>query len=138
MARQKKRYLLVGTQKGAFIFTSTLQRNKWTMIGPLLKGAEVDDIVLHVRSEKQPRRASESTARRAPLEKKKAGGLLRPIVMSNCAVSAMVYFIALILLLILSMLCFAVAEAEFSLSFPIVSRAGITDASPISPSTTAA
>lgn len=51
MARQKKTYLLVGTQKGAFIFTSNAQRKKWFLTGPILKGAEVNDIVLDVRQE---------------------------------------------------------------------------------------
>ncbi|MGA3244414.1 MAG: exo-alpha-sialidase [Bacteroidota bacterium] len=49
MAKQKKTYLLVGTQKGAFILTSNSQRKKWTLTGPLLKGAEVNDIMLDVR-----------------------------------------------------------------------------------------
>ena len=46
----KQLYLLVGTKKGAFILTSNLARKKWSLKGPLLKGAEVNDIVLDTRS----------------------------------------------------------------------------------------
>jgi len=46
----KQLYLLVGTKKGAFILTSTPGRKKWSLTGPLLKGAEVNDIVLDTRA----------------------------------------------------------------------------------------
>ena len=49
MAKQRKTHLLVGTQKGAFILSSNLQRKTWTLRGPLLKGAEVNDVVLDTR-----------------------------------------------------------------------------------------
>ncbi len=49
MAKAKKFHLFVGTQKGAFIFTSELGRKTWKMAGPLLKGAEVNDIVMDTR-----------------------------------------------------------------------------------------
>ncbi|MBI4429125.1 MAG: exo-alpha-sialidase [Ignavibacteriales bacterium] len=45
-------YLLVGTKKGAFIFSSTLQRKSWKLQGPLLKGAEVNDVVMDTRNGK--------------------------------------------------------------------------------------
>lgn len=51
MPRQKKAYLLVGTMKGAFILTSDVQRKQWNLNGPLLKGAEVNDIVADTRCE---------------------------------------------------------------------------------------
>jgi hypothetical protein len=44
MARPKKAHHHVGTQKGAFIFTSEPRRQGWAMKGPVLKGAEVNDI----------------------------------------------------------------------------------------------
>lgn len=46
-----KVYLLVGTHKGAFIFMSDLKRRNWTMKGPLLKGADVNNIILDTRGE---------------------------------------------------------------------------------------
>jgi len=45
----KKVHLLVGTHKGAFMYTSDLKRKNWTMIGPLLKGADVNSIMLDTR-----------------------------------------------------------------------------------------
>jgi photosystem II stability/assembly factor-like uncharacterized protein len=53
MAKKKKQqiYLLVGTKKGAFILTSDLQRKRWNINGPLLKGAEVNDFAMDVREE---------------------------------------------------------------------------------------
>ena len=51
MARAKKAYLFVGTQKGAFIFTSSPGRKGWKMEGPMLKGAEVNDVVMDTRGE---------------------------------------------------------------------------------------
>lgn len=45
----KQVYLLVGTKKGAFILTSNRARKKWSLKGPLLKGAEVNDMVLDTR-----------------------------------------------------------------------------------------
>ena len=45
----KRIHLLVGTKKGAFLLNSNLQRKKWTLQGPLLKGAEVNDVVLDTR-----------------------------------------------------------------------------------------
>jgi len=50
MLMAKQLYLLVGTKKGAFILTSNLSRKKWSLKGPLLKGAEVNDIVLDTRA----------------------------------------------------------------------------------------
>jgi photosystem II stability/assembly factor-like uncharacterized protein len=50
MAR-KKVFLLVGTHKGAFIFSSDENRKKWKLTGPLLKGADVNEIILDARSE---------------------------------------------------------------------------------------
>jgi photosystem II stability/assembly factor-like uncharacterized protein len=50
MAKQRKAYLLVGTKKGAFILASNTRRAKWSLIGPLLKGAEVNDIMMDTRS----------------------------------------------------------------------------------------
>ncbi|MBI5472724.1 MAG: exo-alpha-sialidase [Ignavibacteriae bacterium] len=47
MSRQL--FLLVGTKKGAFALTSTPSRKKWQLKGPLLKGAEVNDIMLDTR-----------------------------------------------------------------------------------------
>ncbi len=49
--QKKQLYLFVGTHKGAFIFTSDLRRKQWKMRGPLLKGADVNHIVLDTRSE---------------------------------------------------------------------------------------
>jgi hypothetical protein len=49
MAKARKFHVFVGTQKGAFIYTSDLQRKHWTMKGPLLKGAEVNDVVMDTR-----------------------------------------------------------------------------------------
>lgn len=48
---KKKVYLLVGTHKGAFIFSSDESRKKWSMKGPLLKGADVNEIILDTRRE---------------------------------------------------------------------------------------
>ncbi|MEO8168183.1 MAG: exo-alpha-sialidase [bacterium] len=45
----KQLNLLVGTKKGAFILTSNTSRKKWSLKGPLLKGAEVNDMVLDTR-----------------------------------------------------------------------------------------
>ena len=50
MAR-KKIYVLVGTHKGAFIFSSDKDRKKWDVKGPLLKGADVNEIILDTRGE---------------------------------------------------------------------------------------
>lgn len=41
--------LLIGTRKGAFLAWSDPKRKRWTLEGPLLKGAEVNDIVLDQR-----------------------------------------------------------------------------------------
>ncbi len=46
----KQVYLLVGTKKGAFILTSNVSRKKWALKGPLLKGGEVNDIMLDTRT----------------------------------------------------------------------------------------
>jgi hypothetical protein len=51
MAKQKKVRLLVGTKKGAFVLTASQERKKWDLTGPVLKGAEVNDIVCDVRDE---------------------------------------------------------------------------------------
>ena len=48
---KKKVYLLVGTHKGAFIFSSDEGRKKWSMKGPLLKGADVNEMIMDTRSE---------------------------------------------------------------------------------------
>ena len=48
---KKKVYVLVGTHKGAFIFSSDEGRKKWSMKGPLLKGADVNEIILDTRRE---------------------------------------------------------------------------------------
>jgi photosystem II stability/assembly factor-like uncharacterized protein len=45
----KKVHLLVGTHKGAFILSSDLKRKNWTMKGPLLKGADVNHMILDTR-----------------------------------------------------------------------------------------
>jgi photosystem II stability/assembly factor-like uncharacterized protein len=49
MAKAKKVHLLVGTQKGAFVFTSNHRRKRWTIQGPMLKGAEVNDVFIDTR-----------------------------------------------------------------------------------------
>jgi len=49
----KSIYLLVGTKKGAFMLTSTLQRKAWKLRGPMLKGAEVNDIIMDTRNGKR-------------------------------------------------------------------------------------
>ena len=41
--------LLIGTRKGAFLAWSDKKRKTWNLEGPLLKGAEVNDIVLDQR-----------------------------------------------------------------------------------------
>jgi len=48
---KRKVYVLVGTHKGAFIFTSDEARKKWSVKGPLLKGADVNEIILDTRTE---------------------------------------------------------------------------------------
>ncbi len=48
---RKKVFLLVGTHKGAFIFSSDENRKKWKLAGPLLKGADVNEIILDARLE---------------------------------------------------------------------------------------
>lgn len=48
---RKKVYLLVGTHKGAFILSSDESRKKWKMRGPLLKGADVNEMILDSRDE---------------------------------------------------------------------------------------
>ena len=49
MPKPKGVHLLVGTQKGAFIFSAKGTRKRWTMQGPLLKGAEVNDLMMDTR-----------------------------------------------------------------------------------------
>lgn len=44
-------YLLVGTHKGAFLFTSDVDRKRWELKGPFLKGGDVNHVVLDARSE---------------------------------------------------------------------------------------
>lgn len=46
----KQVHLLVGTRKGAFILSSPPSRKKWSVQDPLLKGAEVNDMVLDIRT----------------------------------------------------------------------------------------
>ena len=46
----KKIHLLVGTSKGAFVLSSNIQRKQWALQGPLLKGAQVNDLTLDTRS----------------------------------------------------------------------------------------
>ena len=46
----KKIHLLVGTSKGAFVLASNHQRTRWSLRGPLLKGAQVNDLMLDIRS----------------------------------------------------------------------------------------
>ena len=48
---RSKVYLLVGTHKGAFMFTSDSGRKNWEMQGPFLKGADVNHVVLDARGE---------------------------------------------------------------------------------------
>lgn len=48
-ARSHRVHLYVGTRKGAFRLTSGLDRRRWTLDGPFLKGTEVNDIVLDQR-----------------------------------------------------------------------------------------
>jgi len=43
--------LLVGTRKGAFLAWSDRKRKTWKLEGPMLKGAEVNDLVLDQRGE---------------------------------------------------------------------------------------
>ncbi len=49
--RARRLYLLVGTKKGAFFLQSDLKRKTWSLRGPFLKGAEVNDIILDTRSD---------------------------------------------------------------------------------------
>jgi len=51
MPKSKKTYLLVGTHKGGFLFTSTLQRKNWQMHGPFFKGTDVHHMVFDLRTE---------------------------------------------------------------------------------------
>ena len=48
---KRKVYVMVGTHKGAFIFTSDEARKKWSVKGPLLKGADVNEIIMDTRDE---------------------------------------------------------------------------------------
>src|SRR5258706_65581 len=45
-------YLLLGTHKGGFIFTSDLSRKKWKVSEPLLKGGDVNHLILDTRNGK--------------------------------------------------------------------------------------
>lgn len=49
MAKKRNAYLLVGTKKGAFILSSDARRIEWLLSGPLLKGAEVNDVTMDTR-----------------------------------------------------------------------------------------
>ena len=49
IAKARKVYLFVGTQKGAFIFSSGIARKQWALQGPMLKGAEVNDMIMDTR-----------------------------------------------------------------------------------------
>ncbi len=52
MARSRHRLLLlIGTRKGAFLAWSDRSRRSWSIEGPLLKGAEVNDIALDQRGD---------------------------------------------------------------------------------------
>jgi len=48
---KKKVYVLAGTHKGAFIFSSDQDRKKWSLKGPLLKGADVNEVILDTRGD---------------------------------------------------------------------------------------
>jgi len=48
---KKKVFVLVGTHKGAFIFSSDEGRKKWSINGPLLKGADVNEMILDLRGD---------------------------------------------------------------------------------------
>ncbi|HEX9653311.1 MAG TPA: exo-alpha-sialidase [bacterium] len=48
----KRVYLLVGTHKGGFLFTSALNRKKWQINGPFFKGTDVHHMAFDLR--KQP------------------------------------------------------------------------------------
>lgn len=47
--RSRRVELYVGTRKGAFRLTSGLDRRRWTLDGPFLKGAEVNDLAMDQR-----------------------------------------------------------------------------------------
>ena len=51
MNSSPKVYLFVGTHKGAFIFTSNLDRKRWDVRGPLQKGSDVNFLMLDTREE---------------------------------------------------------------------------------------
>ena len=53
MARKKAPgvYLLVGTKKGAFVLKSDRARRRWALHGPFLKGGEVNDLAMDLRTE---------------------------------------------------------------------------------------
>ena len=46
----KKVYLLVGTHKGGFLFTSDLNRKNWQLHGPFFKGADVHFMMFDMRN----------------------------------------------------------------------------------------
>jgi hypothetical protein len=51
MAKRQKLCLFVGTHKGAFIFSSGVDRKRWTLQGPILKGADVHHLIFDDRHE---------------------------------------------------------------------------------------
>lgn len=51
MPHAKKVYLLVGTHKGGFLFTSDLDRKSWQFRGPFFKGTDVHHLVFDNRTE---------------------------------------------------------------------------------------
>ena len=48
---KSKIHLLLGTHKGAFMFTSNPDRKRWDMTGPFLKGADINHITLDTRNQ---------------------------------------------------------------------------------------
>ncbi|MBI3364764.1 MAG: exo-alpha-sialidase [Ignavibacteriae bacterium] len=50
--KAKSVHLLLGTHKGAFIFTSDLARKKWKLHEPFLKGGDVNHLIMDTRNGK--------------------------------------------------------------------------------------
>ena len=48
---KNKLHLLLGTHKGAFIFSANLERKKWKLSGPFLKGGDVNHLIMDTRTE---------------------------------------------------------------------------------------
>ena len=51
VANKQQVHLFVGTHKGAFRFSSSLERKTWELHGPFLKGTDVNHIIVDQRNE---------------------------------------------------------------------------------------